>query len=337
MTYDKERHIATQSVVIASKLCHKIQKNLTKKQCLTKADHSPVTLADYTSQVIISLVLLKAFPNIPILGEEDAETLQTNQELLSQVTREVCKAIPNITERQVLKVLGQSSSSSHSPELFWTLDPIDGTQGFIKNSHYAIALALVKKGSIVLGVLGCPNLTPDLIPSENGTIYIAEKGRGANKRSILNPAETPIKVSPEKNLSKSVVCASPSSAHNKSKELTYLLQSLDTSKKPVFVHGQCKYALVADGTASLYFRLSTDQKYQEKIWDHAAGSIIVDEAGGITTDVRGKKLDFSIGTTLKNNCGILSTTKNLQQHLLHKIKTREVNKTPHSHLRSNLI
>ncbi|MFT4552021.1 MAG: 3'(2'), 5'-bisphosphate nucleotidase [Chlamydiales bacterium] len=330
MTYDSEKYIATQAVVLASKLCRNIQKNLLEKHCLTKIDQSPVTIADYASQAVIALCLFKSFPNIPILGEEDSEILLSKPEFLSQVTQEVRKNIPNISEKQILKVIDRSSRLPHLPDLFWTLDPIDGTKVFIKRSHYAIALALVKKGSVVLGVLGCPNLTPDLIPNENGTIYIAEKGRGAHKRSVDNPAETIIQVSPERDVNKSIVCTSPIS--DKSKELAYLVHSLKTSKEPVFVHGQCKYALVAEGIASLYYRLSPNKSYQEKIWDHAAGSILVKEAGGITTDIKGKVLDFSIGTTLKNNCGILSTTKNLQEVLLQNIKTHEESKTLHPSL-----
>jgi 3'(2'), 5'-bisphosphate nucleotidase len=38
------------------------------------------------------------------------------------------------------------------------LDPIDGTLGFVRGDQYAIALAMVENGEVVLGVLGCPNL-----------------------------------------------------------------------------------------------------------------------------------------------------------------------------------
>jgi 3'(2'), 5'-bisphosphate nucleotidase len=45
--------------------------------------------------------------------------------------------------------------------------------------------------------------------------------------------------------------------------------------------------------------------YAEHIWDQAAGSIIVEEAGGRVTDLRGEKLDFSAGKRLTNNIGVL--------------------------------
>jgi 3'(2'), 5'-bisphosphate nucleotidase len=70
---------------------------------------------------------------------------------------------------------------------------------------------------------------------------------------------------------------------------------------------QCKYAAVARGDASVYLRLPTRSDYEEKIWDHAAGWIMVNEAGGEVTDVRGEPLDFSLGRTLRRNKGVVAT------------------------------
>mgnify|MGYP003472513371 CR=1 FL=1 len=54
---------------------------------------------------------------------------------------------------------------------------------------------------------------------------------------------------------------------------------------------------MARGEAQIYLRLPTKKDYREKIWDHAAGMIIVEEAGGKVTDVRGHPLDFAHGRT----------------------------------------
>ena len=48
------------------------------------------------------------------------------------------------------------------------------------------------------------------------------------------------------------------------------------------------------------------KEYQEKVWDHAPGSLLVTEAGGICTDMFGKPLDFSKGRTLSANEGIVA-------------------------------
>jgi 3'(2'), 5'-bisphosphate nucleotidase len=64
---------------------------------------------------------------------------------------------------------------------------------------------------------------------------------------------------------------------------------------------QEKYGRVAAGQAELYLRLPRlDNVYSHSIWDHAAGTAIVQAAGGTVTDVDGSALDFSEGRKLKN-------------------------------------
>ena len=69
--------------------------------------------------------------------------------------------------------------------------------------------------------------------------------------------------------------------------------------------------MIARGDASIYLRLPTRKDYQEKIWDHAAGSIIVEEAGGKVTDTQGQDLDFSQGRTLSKNTGVVGSNGEL--------------------------
>lgn len=73
---------------------------------------------------------------------------------------------------------------------------------------------------------------------------------------------------------------------------------------------------IARGDATIYLRLPTSATYQENIWDHASGWLIVHEAGGKVTDVRGKPLDFSQGRTLKNNSGVIATNGRVHDEVL---------------------
>jgi 3'(2'), 5'-bisphosphate nucleotidase len=82
---------------------------------------------------------------------------------------------------------------------------------------------------------------------------------------------------------------------------------------------QAKYTAIARGDASIYLRLPREKAYREKIWDHAAGFIIVEEAGGSVTDFQGKPLDFLAGRTLKNNKGIVATNGHLHRQVLDAI------------------
>jgi 3'(2'), 5'-bisphosphate nucleotidase len=79
---------------------------------------------------------------------------------------------------------------------------------------------------------------------------------------------------------------------------------------------QAKYAGLARGDASIYLRLPTRKDYQEKIWDHAAGLIVVEEAGGRVTDVRGAPLDFGRGGTLAGNSGVIATNGPIHDEVL---------------------
>lgn len=59
-----------------------------------------------------------------------------------------------------------------------------------------------------------------------------------------------------------------------------------------------KYAAIARGDAEVYIKFARSG-YKEKIWDHAAGVVIVEEAGGVVTDAGGRPLDFSRGLYLE--------------------------------------
>jgi 3'-phosphoadenosine 5'-phosphosulfate (PAPS) 3'-phosphatase len=76
---------------------------------------------------------------------------------------------------------------------------------------------------------------------------------------------------------------------------------------------QCKYGIVARGEASIYLRLMS---YKSWIWDQAAGAIIVEEAGGMVTDMYGKTLDFSQGRRLFHNSGVVATNGILHETVL---------------------
>jgi 3'(2'), 5'-bisphosphate nucleotidase len=83
---------------------------------------------------------------------------------------------------------------------------------------------------------------------------------------------------------------------------------------------QCKYATVARGDASIYLRMPTRADYREKIWDHAAGKIIVECAGGRVTDIAGKPLDFRHGRTLQQNQGVVATNGSIHDSVIDAIR-----------------
>lgn len=68
-------------------------------------------------------------------------------------------------------------------------------------------------------------------------------------------------------------------------------------KRPLRVYSMVKYAAIARGDAEIFMKFGRSG-YREKIWDHAAGVLIVQEAGGVVTDAGGRPLDFSRGIFL---------------------------------------
>ena len=99
-----------------------------------------------------------------------------------------------------------------------------------------------------------------------------------------------------------------------------MAELLGITSPPFRIDSQCKYGAVARGDASVYLRLPTRPDYEEKIWDHAAGSIVITEAGGRVTDVNGTELDFSLGRTLKDNKGVIVTNGLLHDRVLAAVK-----------------
>ncbi|MFB6231728.1 MAG: inositol monophosphatase family protein, partial [Salinibacter sp.] len=83
------------------------------------------------------------------------------------------------------------------------------------------------------------------------------------------------------------------------------------------IDSQAKYAIVARGEAEIYLRLprpGTD--YTERIWDHAAGSLVVQAAGGTVTDMHGEPLDFTHGHLLEENTGVVATNGPLHDEVI---------------------
>ena len=101
-----------------------------------------------------------------------------------------------------------------------------------------------------------------------------------------------------------------------SEEFTYP----DNLAPPLRIDSQVKYGVLARGDVSIYLRLPTRADYEEKIWDHAAGSLIVTEAGGEVSDVRDHPLDFSVGRLLSHNVGIVATNGKLHPQVIDAVQ-----------------
>jgi HAL2 family 3'(2'),5'-bisphosphate nucleotidase len=318
----KERLVGIDAVRAAARVCRAVQKDLVNAETLEKKDKSPVTVADFASQAIVCQRLQSAFPADPVVGEEDARALRAaGQEVLrASVTRHVNAEIETTADSE--QVLAWIDRGRAEPSVrFWTLDPIDGTKGFLRAEQYAVALALIEGGEVVLGVLGCPNL-PDGRDG-TGALFTATRGGPAHALRLWDDADTggePISVARLASAAEARFCESVESGHSDQGESAEIARLLGISAPPYRIDSQCKYGVVARGDASIYLRMPTRADYREKIWDHAAGKLVVEAAGGRVTDVNGEPLDFRQGRTLERNRGVVATNGAIHDEVLEAVR-----------------
>lgn len=346
-SYSRELDVAVRVVHLACSLCKRVQEGLVTNgndQVHSKDDDSPVTVADWSVQAIVCYSLSQCFGtnNVSIIAEEDVETLfnPDSSSLLDIVVGTVNESLneapkfglkkpgKNLDKSDVLEAISQCNSKGGPTGRHWALDPVDGTLGFVRGDQYAVALALIENGQVVIGVLGCPNYpmrkewlnyhhqhykamsTSSLLSHDSwdeGCVMYARRG---SDRAWMGPLvyedekldwvkySVEIRVSSIDDPALATFCE-PVERSNSNHDFTAgLAHSVGLRKKPLRVYSMVKYAAIARGDAEIYMKFARSG-YKEKIWDHAAGVLIVQEAGGVVTDAGARQLDFSKGIYLE--------------------------------------
>ena len=201
-----------------------------------------------------------------MVGEEDASSLRDDSNpLTSKVFESVRSVIPDVSDEEILSNIDYGTYEGGATGRHWCLDPIDGTKGFLRGDQYAVALALIEDGEVVLGVLGCPNLPRNISDagSERGSIFAAVRGEGAQELDMKDSYSRHSRRS-SNNKQDLAFCESVEKAHTSQSDSAKIADLLGITKEPVRIDSQCKYAVVARGDASIYLRLPTRPGYQEK-------------------------------------------------------------------------
>ncbi len=323
--FSRELAVAVQAVRQAARVCMAVRAGLHQADAVSKTDQSPVTVADYASQAVVASVLRAQCPQDVLVAEESAAELRRPE--AAAVRRAVVERVAGelgsqAGEKQVLTWVdcGQGGGAGGNPERFWTLDPIDGTKGFLRGDQYAVALALVVAGRPVVGVLACPHLeVTDAQGKARGVLLAAVRGQGTRELLLegegLEPSRA-VCVSRVSQASQARLCESYESGHSDHDAAGDVARRLGLTLPPVRMDSQAKYACVALGRAELYLRFPTVATRPENIWDHAAGVIVVEEAGGQVSDLAGQGLDFSRGSGLTANRGVVASNGLLQEAVL---------------------
>lgn len=345
MSYRKELKIAELAVQRAAILTQRVFHEKAKGT-LSKDDKSPVTVGDFGAQALIIHAIRHNFPTDAIIGEEEASSLRENKGLADQIwglvnstklddqASEESLGGEIRNESDMLRAIDEGQSPGGGRGRIWALDPIDGTKGFLRGGQYAVCLALVEDGHVKVGVLACPNLPiDDAAPLSadvgnesgegRGVLFSAVLGSGATSRplstgvmekgQLIHMKEVP-------DISQATFCESVEAGHSSHGDQAAIAEELGITGKSVRMDSQAKYGSIARGAGDLYLRLPVSATYVEKIWDHAAGELIVREAGGHVTDAVGRRLDFSKGRTLTENKGVVAAPKAIHAQVLKAVR-----------------
>ena len=207
-----------------------------------KPDLTPVTPADREAEQVIRDILGRALPDYGFLGEE----------------------------------LGARGT----PDRRWIVDPIDGTQNFVRHIPiWATLIALEEAGDVTVGVIHNP---------VTGDLYTARRGGGAH----LNGA--PLRVSPRADLGEAQLIHAGLDMVRRSGHWEGFVRLVDATGRQRGFGDYYGYTLVAEGKAEIYLEVDL------KPWDLAACRLLVEEAGGRFTDFDGRPTIYT-GTALATN------------------------------------
>lgn len=317
-SYEVERATAREAVKAAGMLCMAVrQEMLGSPEKMEKAGKEPVTIADYGAQAIILRQVRTHFPNDAALAEEWADdffSLSTEEQKTS-IYRHITQNLGQGCTPDDLRLWLDFGRGVESQRL-WVVDPIDGTKGFLRGDQFAIALALLDGGEPVVGALCCPALPVDpAVPDgEQGVILTAIKGQGVRFEAMHSNGM--MRQSTVSSRGRETARAVESIEHSDHSFSADVYRAAALGGELVRMDSQAKYVAVADGRAEVYLRQSRSEEYKERVWDHAAGVLIVQEAGGRVTDLHGKPIEFNHGGTLSANSGILATNNLFHNDLL---------------------
>jgi 3'(2'), 5'-bisphosphate nucleotidase len=321
-----ETQFAIEFIRNGSELARRIHAE-TSIRSRVKPDHSPVTFADMGVQAIAGALLEQHFPGAVLVAEEDAEFLKAPEgvEDLEKISSYVHSFFPHAKPGEIRRWIDRGQGKPAGS--FWTLDPIDGTKGFLRGGQYAIALAFIHNGKVELAALGCPEL--ELQGHKGlgkGVGIFAARGQGCWAASLdgLKESQSWVRlgVSRCREVRQARILDSFDPGHKSTEKSRLIREALGTLEDPVSMDSMAKHVVIASGDAEIFFRTLPQKEpgHREKIWDVAAGALAIEEAGGRVTDLEGRKLDFGAGVTLARNPGFLATNGFLHETVLEALR-----------------
>ncbi|MSQ90472.1 MAG: hypothetical protein EXS01_03645 [Phycisphaerales bacterium] len=311
---DERLKIATAAILAGLGALRVILRDPRAREPVIKPDGSPVTAGDLAVQMAVCAVLAERTPDMAVIGEEGESSFEgsAGRELLERAVVAVRLSMGSAAPSDPTQFLRGDTRPRASS--WWTVDPIDGTKGFRSARHYALCLALVEDRRATIGILSCPTLVmgrdPLAIGSDEqfGTVYAALRGKGAWKfqptEGLRELPAMAMQVRRPKHTSQSWRVCDSIEGGSRAERMRTVMSATDLKWSSVSLDSQCKYALLAEGTADCFMRVP-GSRGAEKVWDHAPGVVVAEEAGASVSDVLGNPLVFA-GESLDQNVGTLA-------------------------------
>ena len=274
-----------------------VYRAVAEAQVTYKSDASPVTQADERAEACILAGLAALTPGLPVVAEEAMSRAGMAGILGGAASDTAVNTAP-----------GSPSFNRHG-DVFWLVDPLDGTREFIaRNGEFTVNIALVENGEPVLGVVLAPALP------QGPVLYLGVAGQGA-WRAVWTPglregrgeqgaaADVLVDASvpaPGQGAPWQPIAARSAPRHgitvvgSRSHGDDLAMQAFIASRAgspPVVDHrgigSSLKFCLLAEGQADLYPRLGRTME-----WDTAAGQAVLQAAGGQVLTLEGQPLRY---------------------------------------------
>jgi len=213
-----------------------------------KRDGSIVTDADRAMQQGLQVALAQQWPHIGFLGEEMDE----------------------IEQRRILMPAGAMGAHDGSQNAYWCLDPLDGTTNFAAGiPFFSVSLALIENGQVSLGVIYDPVREECFSAYRGGSVSLNGKP----------PADAPELDNPT--------------------VLSEMIAVVDLKRlpKPLAINIAAQHPFRSQrnfGSCALEWCWLAMQRFQlylhggQKLWDYAAGRLILETASGVVSTIDGQ-------------------------------------------------
>lgn len=341
--YQAELRAALAAVQAAAQLSRAVLA-AADKGVLAKDDLSPVTVADFAIQALLTCTLdglsSSSQRTTRFVGEESAAALRASPALLDRVwallQQQLLAGRDAQSESDGVRIPADREATCAAIDRAgqgvpgpggraWVFDPIDGTKTFVRGEMYAVNVAMLEAGRPVLGVVACPLLAPDArgpitndtidpAGAEGGCILYAVRGHGTWVRPLrggnahkAEEAPTARRLDPvSAAVLRNVTCATMGDSGIEAVHRGVAARLGLAYPGTDLLGWVPRWAALALGLGSVTVWVYKSRGRHAKIWDHAGAALLFEEVGGRITDVDGREVDWAAGRELTRNYGFVA-------------------------------